>query len=742
MFAFNEERLKYLLEKLKLQLDKKSDKIQIAKIVEPGTNNALEVVNANPTGNQIAINDARLNGSGAEVGDSVQLMDGVLSEADFTLEEKTLLKNIIEQGGFEEIINNRLDGHSLVILDKATYGTKKAAGDIEDNEIYIILEDNDDPAVINISSIVTLEQIEEMANNKIDKDNYIGKVEANVEGALKVVASGAVADATKEIAIDDSRIANEGFDEGDFILLEKPMVLSETNYDDKEHEAVQKLKEIGPENFLITDDIADNLTTDDSVENHERLVLSANQGRILEQEYLDQKKNVYLTQAEFDALTEEAPNTIYHITDAEPLIGLTEEQVEMLNQAYCYSCLDLSMKYAAKDEVVDSRRDNKGASYRTLQDRLFDIDKRLELATYYNENLDDAIDAYGVHVDFEEQTFTRILRAKNFTSNRDFDNVYPWAGMRRCNIKDGVFMCYEGEIGYAEDGSNGDVMVEIPKFYYKVVPVRLESASSGEGQQIVEAKWMISPRALRSFKVHPAFVRNGREVDAVYIGAFEGYINGSTIVSIKDVLPSVWKPFSEFQQYVTAKGTKYSQIDFTSLSAIQLLFLIEYNSFDSQGCIGNGVIGKTQLSKTNSSESVNYRGLSDLWGNAICFIQGCVIDSNSNLYWSNDNYDYNFNNKNKINFKLPTSTGFIKKIGYDKNNDFVFLSTDNSGSSSTGLYDGCYPEVYAIGTNLTRICRMGSSYSSTVDAGIFAFAFNFQIGEHDTSTGVRLQYYK
>ena len=166
MFVFNNDRLKYLLEKLKLQFDKKADKIQIAKVVEAGAQGALEVVDANPGANQIAIDDPRLNGSGAEVGEHIQLIDGVLSEADFTLEEKALLKDIIEQGGFEEIINNRLDDHSLVILDENDYENMAA---LDENTIYIVLEEYDDDPVINISSIITSEQINEIADKKVDK---------------------------------------------------------------------------------------------------------------------------------------------------------------------------------------------------------------------------------------------------------------------------------------------------------------------------------------------------------------------------------------------------------------------------------------------------------------------------------------------------------------------------------------------------------------------------------------------
>jgi hypothetical protein len=54
----------------------------------------------------------------------------------------------------------------------------------------------------------------------------------------------------------------------------------------------------------------------------------------------------------------------------------------------------------------------------------------------------------------------------------DFDNIYPWAGRRRCNgyyNEDGSFTvtAYKGDGNYAEDGSNGEVWVETPLFYYR-----------------------------------------------------------------------------------------------------------------------------------------------------------------------------------------------------------------------------------------------------------------------------------
>lgn len=52
----------------------------------------------------------------------------------------------------------------------------------------------------------------------------------------------------------------------------------------------------------------------------------------------------------------------------------------------------------------------------------------------------------------------------------DFDSIYPWSDIKTCNIDaDGNVLAYLEEPSFARDGTNGDVMVEIPKFYYKRV---------------------------------------------------------------------------------------------------------------------------------------------------------------------------------------------------------------------------------------------------------------------------------
>jgi len=115
----------------------------------------------------------------------------------------------------------------------------------------------------------------------------------------------------------------------------------------------------------------------------------------------------------------------------------------------------------------------------------------------------------GVEWDKNADKYTRL----GYAGMRDrsaFDAWLPWAGMRRCNLDDaGKVIAYHGDAAYAEDGSNGQVMVEIPAFWY-----RTEILSTGY-------RWYVSPYAVPGFKLHPAFMRDGVQKSRVFVGAFK-----------------------------------------------------------------------------------------------------------------------------------------------------------------------------------------------------------------------------
>ena len=137
----------------------------------------------------------------------------------------------------------------------------------------------------------------------------------------------------------------------------------------------------------------------------------------------------------------------------------------------------------------------------------------MDITKIYGISFDEAIpsgsekrifDAEGMKNDYAVNLDFALNRGKN-----DFDNAYPFGAMRLCNVSiaDGkTTITYEGEPTFSRTGSNGNVMVEIPKFY-----------SKREKNGSVE-KWMISGTQHEGFQLEPCFMRGSKELSHVYVG--------------------------------------------------------------------------------------------------------------------------------------------------------------------------------------------------------------------------------
>ncbi len=130
--------------------------------------------------------------------------------------------------------------------------------------------------------------------------------------------------------------------------------------------------------------------------------------------------------------------------------------------------------------------------------------------------------SYGVSWDENADTYSRTgSTAAEAASQSLADALIPiQAAMRRCVINDaGVVQYYLDPAdstkrvggGVADlTGTDGQVMVEIPAFYYRY-------AYSGTTHT-----WAISPTPASGFSLHPAFIKNNEFVPYRYMGAYEG----------------------------------------------------------------------------------------------------------------------------------------------------------------------------------------------------------------------------
>ena len=346
-------------------------------------------------------------------------------------------------------------------------------------------------------------------------------------------------------------------------------------------------------------------------------------------------------------------------------------------------------------------------------------------------------DIAGLCVDFENKTFKRLAGAVNLSQGADFNKFQMYGGRRRCNVSDdGTITAYYGDNNYTEDGTNGQVMVYQPAFYYKVVPLKLEKNSdSGIGYHLRKANYYVSAKPKTGFKLHPAFYdENGNAIDYILFSADEGsmydvsakhYVNDNVDEFITyedgDLLCSVAgkKPISGLRQGIGTKtnlelmaqnrGEGWHLETIKATSANQLLMMVELGIMSTQEGIGQGVvsitgntayncssltgstadlgngtgqatstvneIGGTQTAYTeNGKVSVTYRGVENPWGNISKHINGINIWGDGSMCGGQPYIADDFN------FSESKKTDNYKPVGFTLSNANGFIKAMGYGS--------------------------------------------------------------
>jgi len=83
-----------------------------------------------------------------------------------------------------------------------------------------------------------------------------------------------------------------------------------------------------------------------------------------------------------------------------------------------------------------------------------------ELIALLNSNSYNSSETIGLDIDYANRTCVRIQDAVGKSMGTDFDKYTMYGGRTRCNVADdGTINAFYGDNNYAEDGSNGQVMV-------------------------------------------------------------------------------------------------------------------------------------------------------------------------------------------------------------------------------------------------------------------------------------------
>lgn len=419
-------------------------------------------------------------------------------------------------------------------------------------------------------------------------------------------------------------------------------------------------------------------------------------------------------------------------------------------------------------------------------------------------------DIYGVEVDFVNKKFTRLAGAVNRTPGEGFDGINCFGGRKRCNLtNDGRVAAYYGETGFSTTGkltqavdrnpegtetpdttlqfASGtvvQVMVEQPKFYYKVVPLNVEKKHKGGITRKV--RYYVSDTPKAGFKLHPAFRENGNENEKIYIAAFEGSLYDASAAAYilddsqvadftADMLSSIAnaKPLSGLTQSATRanvrklaekRGSGWEQAYAATVSASQLLMLIEYASFNMQSAIGNGAVSKTDDGATNMSEPtgttinlgnasgvavntngiqmVSYRGEENFWGNIWGWVDGInqYMDATTHegtIYIADHTFTDNIGTGayEDAGIIAVFGNGYVSAFCYSEKYDWLFIPGELLGNTALPVGD-----YHWNGNTGWRVAVLGADWNDGLSAGAFYWGLGVASSDRSRAVGGRLVY--
>lgn len=190
---------------------------------------------------------------------------------------------------------------------------------------------------------------------------------------------------------------------------------------------------------------------------------------------------------------------------------------------------------------------------------------------------------YGVDFSGSTSAGTRTGAAAEFVftpgtdtsaGQNDFDGVYPWAGMRRCCCTlnaDGTVTvnAYKGQPGYIEDGTNGEVLVEVPLFYV-----------SG----MLDVNPRVSAVPMPGFRAPKKFQNaDGSLKQKCYLPAFPGSIGADgKLHSIAGVVSTGNRTISRFLAAARLWGETYCINTSADFEVLAYLMIVVYGTRSTQ----------------------------------------------------------------------------------------------------------------------------------------------------------------
>lgn len=268
---------------------------------------------------------------------------------------------------------------------------------------------------------------------------------------------------------------------------------------------------------------------------------------------------------------------------------------------------------------------------------------------------------------------TPVIGKGTTKGSSPFDNCYPWSKIKTVT-------------------DNGNVLVEIPKFWYKWT-------KSGSAMKL-----QIADRKMQGYSVSPMHADRGDgkgERNVAYIGKYKC---ASDYKSKASVSPKFSITIGTARSNIKSLGTGYYQQDYASFWTLRMLFLVEWATWDSQSVLENTsnyenlsdyTTGKTASMSYHTGVSadgysVQYRYVEDPWETALEWLDG-IYFNDANMYCINNPNNFATGSNGTLIGTRATGTGYIKSWNISTASGFGWaLIPASVASGESYICDGYY----------------------------------------------------
>ena len=296
-----------------------------------------------------------------------------------------------------------------------------------------------------------------------------------------------------------------------------------------------------------------------------------------------------------------------------------------------------------------------------------------------------------------------------------------------CRLNDANSTQYYDGTTAALDGTQGDVFLKLPEFYYK--------GTEGNQVNIMFAKEPVDDEYIR-------WDPN------TLIGVYEAYNGSSKMYSRSGVASTGKVSQSTWKTYAAARGTGYQLVDWQMHCVMGCLYYAMYGNTDCQSSIGKGTGAyDKQTGQTNSlgmtdtvaggngdSQSINFWGLENWWGNKYEWVHDYNNPANSLSATVNDPVDGGTRSLPVFDY----GGYYPKKMKFGRYLDLIATTDDPKNGSDTVGY--CDYQWWPGSTNPgDRVVRRSHNSSHTNGGVAYAYAGN-TASHTGSSSGSRLAF--